>query len=138
MNKNLFYILFILALLSCKKQEFSPEGPTDVRVRNRSNTLFLNNIKVDIQDSIKVFGNLAPGNVSDYKRFHKAYPKARITAEVNINGSMETFSTGSVDYTYMQYIGQDRITYEVDISSDVNKRELKIINLIIEEPLIIK
>lgn len=137
MKKYLFSIIFILALFSCKKQEFSPEGPTDVRVRNRSSAVILNNIKVDISDSIKIYGNLTPGSVSDYKRFHKAYPKAKITAEVNLSGSIETFSTGSVDYTYMQYIGQDRITYEVDIS-DMAKRELKIINLIIEEPLIIK
>ncbi len=137
MKKYLYFIAFILVLFSCKKQEFSPEGPTDVRVRNKSVTLIMNNVKVDISDSIKIYGNLTPGSVSEYIRFHKAYPKAKISAEINVGGTMTNFSTGSVDYTYLQYIGQDRITYEVDIS-DMAKRELKIINLIIEEPLIIK
>lgn len=137
MKKYLYFIVFILVLFSCKKQGYSPEGPTDVRIKNKSVTLIMNNVNVDISDSLKIYGNIAPGGVSDYKRFHKAYPKAKITAEINVGGTMTTFSTGSVDYTYLQYIGQDRITYEVDIS-DMGKRELKIINLIIEEPLIIK
>ena len=137
MRKNLFLILFILTIISCKKKEFSPEGHTDVRVRNRSNAVILNIVNVDISDSVKTFGNLTPGSVSDYKRFHKAYPKSKITAEISVGGSIETFSTGPVDYTYLQYIGQDRITYEVDIS-DMAKKELKIINLIIEEPLVLK
>jgi hypothetical protein len=130
-------MLFFLTIFSCKKQEFSPEGPTDVRVRNRSNTLILNNVNVDISDSVKIFGNLNPGSVSDYQRFHKAYPKSKITAEISVGGSMQNFSTGPVDYTYLQYIGQDRITYEVDIS-DMARKELRIINLIIEEPLVLK
>jgi hypothetical protein len=37
----------------------------------------------------------------------------------------------------MQYIGQDRITYEVYISS-VDRKELTINNVVIEEPLILK
>jgi hypothetical protein len=35
--KKLIVISFILlTVLACKKKEFSPEGPTDVRVRNLS------------------------------------------------------------------------------------------------------
>ncbi len=70
---------------------------------------------------------------SDYYRFEKAYPKAEISAE--INGIL--FSTGPVSVTYMTYLGQDRITYEVDVSN-MNNKELKINNVIHEEPLIIK
>jgi hypothetical protein len=37
----------------------------------------------------------------------------------------------------MQYIGQDRITFEVYISS-MNNKELTISNLVLDEPLVLK
>ena len=37
----------------------------------------------------------------------------------------------------MQYIGQDKITYEVNISN-LNNRELTISNIIEDEPLVLK
>lgn len=133
MKRYIIYSLILFTALACKKQEFSPEGPTDVRIRNKSSLIF-NDVTVSISDSTKLFGTIVAGNVSDYKRFHKAYPKAKIIAKINIGGSLVTYSTGEVDYTYMQYIGQDRITYEVDILNN----GLIITNLIIEEPLILK
>jgi hypothetical protein len=129
MKKLLFISIILFAIFACKKTEFSPEGPTDVRVRNLSDVTF-NEVIVNTSGGIDTLGNIAPGAVSEYFRFEKAYPKAEITAK--INGVV--FSTGSVNYTYMQYIGQDKITYEVYISSMSNK-ELTISNLVIEEPI---
>jgi len=138
--KNLIIFSFLLlSVLACKKKEISPEGPTDVRIRNISDLTF-NEVIVSTSEKsedIDTIGNITKGSVSDYFRFTKAYPKAEISAKINVGGSLLKFSTGSVNYTYMQYIGQDRITYEVYISS-MNNRELTISNVILEEPLVLK
>lgn len=132
MRKIFFLSLLLILIFSCKKVKFSPEGPTDVRVRNLSDLTF-NEVIVNTMGGIDTLGNINPGDISDYYRFEKAYPKAEISAK--LNGIL--FSTGPVNVTYLQYLGQDRITYEVYISS-MNKKELKINNVIHEEPLIIK
>ena len=139
MKKITIISLLLLTVLACKKKHFSPEGPTDVRVRNLSDQVFTQVIvntseKTEDTDTI---GNINSGSVSDYFRFTKAYPKAQISAKINIGGSLITFTTGPVDYTYMQYIGQDRITFEVYISNPTT-HELTINNVIEEEPLVLK
>jgi hypothetical protein len=139
MKKLIIIFLLLLLVLACKKKEFSPEGPTDVRIRNLSDLTFENVIVSTSEkpEDVDTIANIAHGSTSDYFRFTKAYPKAEISATINISGSLVKFSTGTVNYTYMQYIGQDRITYEVYIS-DLNNRELTISNVIPDEPLVLK
>ena len=139
MKKLIIISLLILSVLACKKKEFSPEGPTDVRIRNLTRETFQEVIVSTSEkpEDIDTLGNIAEGSVSDYFRFTKAYPKAEISIKIDIGGSLIKFSTGSVDYTYMQYIGQDRITYEVYVSNPTN-HVLTIDNVIIEEPLVLK
>jgi hypothetical protein len=132
MKKILYITIVILAVIACKKVKFSPEGPTDIRVRNLSNLPFTEVI-VNTTEDKDTLGNIAPQAVSEYFRFKKAFPKAEISAR--INGVL--FTTGPVNTTYMQYIGQDKITYEVSVS-DLNNKLLTISNLIIEEPLVLK
>ena len=138
--KNIILLSFlVLSLLACKKKHFSPEGPTDIRVRNLSDLTFTNVIvsTSEKQGDTLTFGDIASGSESGFLRFKKAYPKAQISAIINIDGSPVEFSTGPVDYTYMQYIGQDKITYEVYISNAAN-HVLTISNVIEEEPLSLK
>ena len=139
MKKFIVISLLLLSVLACKKKEFSPEGPTDVRIRNITEETFEEVIVSTSEKSadIDTLGNIAKGSVSDYFRFTKAYPKAQISAKINISGLLVKFSTGPVNYTYMQYIGQDRITYEVYISN-MDNRELTISNVILEESLVLK
>ncbi len=129
----------LLSVLACKKKGFSPEGPTDVRIRNISDLVFTEVIVSTSEktEDVDTLGNIVAGGVSAYSRFLKAYPKAEISAKINISGSLVKFSTGKVDYTYMQYIGQDKITFEVYISN-LDKRELTISKVIPEEPLVLK
>jgi hypothetical protein len=138
--KKIFLLSFLIVLsLGCKKKHFAAEGPTDVRIRNLSDLLFSNVIlsTSEKQGDTLSMGNISSGEVSDYSRFKKAYPKAEISVMINVGGSLVKFSTGPVDYTYMQYIGQDRITYEVYISNQAN-HVLTISNVIEEEPLVLK
>jgi hypothetical protein len=139
MKKLIVTSLLILSVLACKKKVLSPEGPTDVRIRNKSDLTFQNAIVSTSEktgDTITI-GTVANDSTSGYFRFTKAYPKAEISAMINIDGSLVKFSTGSVSYTYMQYIGRDRITYEVYISNMTNK-ELSISDVIEDEALVLK
>ena len=138
MKKIIVISFILLAVLGCKKKHFSPEGPTDVRIRNIFDQAFSEVVvstSENAGDTIAL-GNIPSGSVSEYSRFKKAYPKAEISAKINIGGTLVKFSTGAVDYTYMQYIGQDRITYEVIL--DTNNHVLTISNVIMEEPLTLK
>lgn len=139
MKKLIIISLLLLTVIACKKKENSPEGPTDVRIRNLSDLAF-EEVIVSTSEKpgdIDTLGNISGGSVSDYFRFLKAYPKAEISAKINVGGSLVKFSTGTVTYTYMQYIGQDRITYEIYIS-DLNNRQLTISNVVLDEALVLK
>ena len=133
MKRSLILLFVLFAVISCKKTEFEPEGPTDVRVKNISDQKF-SGVKVKIRDEEQTLGDINSGGYSEYFRYQIAYPLVEITATVN----GQTFSTGAVDPKIPQvYIGQDRITYIVYISN-MNTRELKINDVIREEPLVIK
>jgi hypothetical protein len=139
MKKLIIIALLLLSVLACKKKDFSPEGPTDARIRNMSDLTFE---EVIVSTSEKAgdtltFGRIAKASVSDYLRFSKAYIKAEISAKINVGGSLVKFTTGPVDYTYLTYIGRDRITYEVYISN-MNNKELTISNIILDEELVLK
>lgn len=130
--------VLILTAISCKKTEWAPEGPTDVRIRNLGDMTF-NEVIIktaggrDTTGNIKILGTVAPGAASEYARVTFAYPKAEISAVIN----GEVYTTGSFLSTYMQYIGQQRITYDVYISNMDNKT-LKINDVKFDEPLILK
>jgi len=132
MKKLLFLVLISVAAVACKKTEFEPKGPTDVRVRNISDVKFTE-VTVKIDEESYVLGDIPAGEVSAYQRYETAYPKAEISAR--INGVL--FSTGPVDNTYSQYMGLMKITYVVYISNMTNK-ELKIDDVKTEEPLVLK
>jgi len=128
--KKLFLVLIIaLYVTACKKTEFSPEGPTDVRVRNISDTPFAMVI-VNTSGGIDTLGNIGAGATSEYFRFDKAFPKAEVRA--TINGQI--FTTGPVDYNGMTYIGQAKITYVVFIKS-VSNKTLEVSEVILDAPL---
>jgi len=128
--KKLFLIsIIVLSVIACKKTKFSPEGPTDVRVKNISDVAFTEVI-VNTSGGIDTLGNINTGGLSEYFRFDKAFPKAEITAKVN----GQVFTTGSVDYNAMTYIGQAKITYTVFIKSIPNKT-LEISEVTLDAPL---
>lgn len=131
MKKLIGILLIPILFTACKKVEFAPEGPTDVRIKNVSNVDF-NEMVVNTSGGIHTIGDIIAGDTSEYFRFKKAYPKAEISAR--INGIL--FSTGPVDVTYMQYIGQERITYLVGIAQGGTKLEIR--DVIYEEPLKLK
>ena len=116
MKKVVFLLFIVVCLVACKKTKFAPEGPTDVRVENLSDVTWVQVI-VNTSGGIDTLGNIPAGGKSAYFRFKKAYNIADITA--TING--EKYSTAPVNYTYLVYIGQDKITYSVFIKNPATK-----------------
>lgn len=119
-------LLHVFCSFSCKKTEFSPVGPTDVRIRNISSTE-LTNVYVRIRDEEIAFGTIGINAISGYHRFGAAFPKAYISATVN----NETLNTGPVDFTYMNYFGQNKITYDVSVENGL----IVIKNVTLDSPL---
>lgn len=139
MKRVLLLAACVMLLASCKKTEFAPEGPTDVRIRNLSDQVFTNVIITtsEYEDDIATITSIPKGGTSEYQRFKKAYPKCKISATINLDGSSVVLSTGDVSYTYMQYLSTQRVTYEVFIS-DINARKLEISKLIPDEELVLE
>jgi hypothetical protein len=115
-KKIIFLFVIVISLLACKKTKFAPEGPTDVRVENLSDIAWVQVI-VSTSGGIDTLGNIPAGGKSGYFRFEKAFNLADISA--TING--EKYSTAPVNYTYLAYIGQAKITYEVWIKDPAHK-----------------
>ena len=131
MKKFILIVLTVLLVGACKKEQTAPEGPTDVRIRNLT-TLALQDVVVDI-DTVVNYGVIDAKATSGYIRFPKAYPQVKITAKIDIDGSLVTFTSNVVDYTYMQTMGRMRITYEVQTPNMANK--LLVVNVIPEEEI---
>jgi hypothetical protein len=129
MKKSFLLIIIFFVAIACKEEKFSPDGPTDVRVANLSDSAFTDVI-VNTSGGIDTLGNINSGALSGYSRFDKAFPKSEISAR--INGVL--YSTGAVDYNGMTYIGQAKITYEVKILNPASKT-LEIINCSLDAPL---
>jgi hypothetical protein len=112
MKKVLFIICIITALMACRKTKTEPEGPTDVRIYNNTDQVF-ENVVVNTSGGEFNFGTVSSHTYTTYHRYTKAFPKADIS--LTISGI--TYSTPQQDYTYMQYMGQMKMTYKVYVKN---------------------
>jgi len=129
MKKALLSFIIIILLSACKKTDYSPVGPTDIRIKNLSDIVFTEVI-VNTSGGIDTINVISPGSVSEYSRFEKAYPKAEISAKID----GVTFTTGPVDYTYMQYLSTIKATYDVYIEN-YSLKKLAINDVKLDAPL---
>jgi hypothetical protein len=118
MKRIIPLLVLIVVLSACKRTKIEPEGPTDVRVYNNTDQLF-ENVVVNTSGGEFNFGTVNPDAYSQYHRYDKAYPKADISLSIRSS----SYSTPIQDYTYMQYMGQMKITYKIFISNE-SRREL--------------
>lgn len=129
MKNYILFFLLLAALAACKKEKFSPRGPTDIRIMNLTEHT-LDMVIVNTSKGTDTLGSVASGAFTGYFRFEEAYPRADISAR--INGVL--YSTDSVDYTGMTYIGQAKITYDVVVDNE-QARKLRITNCSLDAPL---
>jgi len=114
MKQTLVFILLLLITLSCKKTKIEPEGPTDVRIYNNTDSVFTN-VLVNTSGGEHNFGTISPHVSSDYYRFDKAYQKIDISLTIRTT----TYSAVKQDYSYQTYMGLVKCTYKVFISDPV-------------------
>ena len=115
MKRIVLIIAVIICLTACKKTKIEPEGPTDVRVFNDTEQLF-ENVTVNTSGGEYNFGTVNSQSYSSYHKFDKAYPKA----DISLTAGGNQYSTVQQDYTYMQYMGQMKITYRIFISNEAS------------------
>ena len=128
MRKILPFVLAVIVITSCKKTEYEPLGPTDVRIYNDTDIGFTD-VVVNTSGGEYNFGAVAPKSYSEYHRFEKSYPKVDVSLVINA----ESFSTAKQDYTYQNYLGQVKCTYKVFIADQ--SQHLLDVKVVIESPL---
>jgi hypothetical protein len=109
-----FALLLFLSVASCKKD---PDGPSDIRIRNLTQSIF-KNVYVNTSGGEYNYGEVLPGKETDYHRFDIAYRQADITLE--IDGVQ--YELVPVDYTYEIPLGQGKFTYELAIADTVSHK----------------
>ena len=118
-------LVFLLSLPACKKD---PDGPTDIRIRNLTTSVF-KNVNVNTSGGEYNYGEVQSGQETSYHRFDIAYRQAHITLEID---SVQ-YELVPVDYTYEIPLGQGKYTYELAIA-DTASRKLAI-HVIADAPL---
>jgi len=108
MKKLFLLVLSIMVLSSCSKERLTPEGPTDVRIRNLSDIDFTNVIVDNGREEMN-YGSIAAKSVSDYQRLEISYNEIQVSA--TYDGMV--YTNGEIDHTYHVYIGQDKVSYEI-------------------------
>jgi hypothetical protein len=116
--KRVFIALFTAVLIfqGCTKEKQTPDGPTDIRIRNITEADFLS-VTVNTGEEEYLFGDVAAHTETGYYRFEIAYPDAEITFSFNGN----QYTTGVPDNTYAVPLQQGKFTYEIWISDDPNR-----------------
>jgi hypothetical protein len=135
MKKVLLFLCISATVVSCRKTDMEPKGPTDVRIFNKTAERFENVVIITSDNPAYAetehnFGTISSGAYSDYHRFDIAYREA---ADISLTISGVEYSTPAVDFTYLTYIGQDKVTYEITITDPVN--HVLNIRTILEGPL---
>lgn len=117
MKRIILVSMILSVILACTKQNPTPDGPSDIRIRNITDSDFTE-VYVDIGEEENEgehnYGSLAKHSETEYHRFEIAYPDATIT--LKIGG--ETFTTGVPDNTYAVPIQQGKFTYEVWVATN--------------------
>jgi len=119
MKKRKFIFVFFVSLVGillvwgCRKK--SPEGPTDIRIRNLTTQVF-DSVYVDTYSGNHTYGTIQPADTTDYKRYDKAYREAYIKLYIN----QVKYELIPVDYTYEVFLGQGKFTYELSIADSIN------------------
>jgi hypothetical protein len=129
MNKITFLsiVLTAIVLTSCKKNEYTPDGPTDIRIHNVSSLTYDSVVVINTLWEENEYGTVNPGAKTEYKRFEIAYPKEQVNMYID-----------SVSYKFPPddsirvLLQQGKFTYELDV--DTVAKSLSI-NVIADAPL---
>ena len=129
MKKTIFLsiVLTAIVLTSCKKTEYTSDGPTDIRIHNISSLTYDSVVVINTLLESNEYGTVNPGAQTEYKRFEKAYPREQVNMYIN-SVSYEFPPDDSVRVL----LQQGKFTYQLDI--DTASKSLSI-HVIADAPL---
>ena len=124
MNKITFLSLVLTAIVltSCKKTEYTPDGPTDIRIHNVSSLTYDSILVINTLLESNEYGTVNPGAQTEYKRFEKAYPREQVNMYID-----------SVSYEFPPddsirvLLQQGKFTYELDVDTAAKSLSIHVI-----------
>ena len=111
MSRSVLLALLAAAAAACAPVE--DPGATFVRLHNASPHA-LDNVRVNFGEGTVAYGNLAPGQVSDYRLATGAYRYARL--EARIGGA--PYVLQPIDYVGETRLAPGRYTYRLEARTD--------------------
>ena len=123
MKKIVFLSIVFTAIVltTCKKDEYTPDGPTDIRIHNVS-SLTYDSVVVSTSWGINEYGTVNPGVKTEYKRFEKAYPREQVNMYID-----------SVSYEFPPddsirvLLQQGKFTYELNVDTVAKSLNIHVI-----------
>ena len=115
-------VLTAIVLTSCKKTEFTPDGPTDIRISNISLLTYDSVVVINTELEINEYGTINPGEQTEYKRFERAYPREQVNMYIN-SVSYEFPPDDSVRVL----LQQGKFTYQLDVDTVAKSLSIHVI-----------
>ena len=115
-------VLTAIVLTSCKKTEFTPDGPTDIRISNISLLTYDSVVVINTEFEINEYGTINPGEQTEYKRFERAYPREQVNMYIN-SVSYEFPPDDSVRVL----LQQGKFTYQLDVDTVAKSLSIHVI-----------
>ena len=114
MNKITFIsiVLTVIVLTSCKKDKYTPDGPTDIRIHNVSLLTYDSVVVINTLLESNEYGTVNPGAQTEYKRFEKAYPREQVNMYID-SVSYEFLPDDSVRVL----LQQGKFTFQLDVDT---------------------
>jgi len=124
MNKITFLLIVLTALIltSCKKNNYTPDGPTDIRIHNVSLLTYDSVVVINTELETNEYGTVEPGEQTEYKRFEKAYPREQVNMYID-----------SVSYEFPPddslrvLLQQGKFTYQLDVDTVAKSLSIHVI-----------
>ena len=124
MKKITFLLLVLTAIVqtSCNKTEYTPDGPTDIRIHNVSSLTYDSVVIINTLLESNEYGTVDPGAQTEYKRFEKAYPREQVNMYIN-SVSYEFPPDDSVRVL----LQQGKFTYQLNVDTAAKSLSIHVI-----------
>ena len=115
-------VLIAIVLTSCNKTEYTPDGPTDIRIHNISLLTYDSVVVINTEFEINEYGTVEPGEQTEYKRFEIAYPREQVNMYID-SVSYEFPPDDSVRVL----LQQGKFTYQLDVDTVTKSLSIHVI-----------
>ena len=115
-------VLTAIVLTSCNKTEYTPDGPTDIRIHNVSSLTYDSVVVINTLLESNEYGTVNPGAQTEYKRFEKAYPREQVNMYID-SVSYEFPPDDSVRVL----LQQGKFTYQLDVDTAAKTLSIHVI-----------